>query len=140
LNARLHALIPNNPVAYAHSQIVSDLSDAIARAEAEYNEKLAPPPDVLKRALYVVDRKRTEDEPDSITYVLKQYKFFGFQVCVGWRVVAHPLGGGPPDAYYAYGSCSGTEFAPPWANGSPTPGPSPAVPPAASASPAPQRR
>jgi hypothetical protein len=125
VNAKLRAMIPNDKVTFEHKQVIGDLSDAIARAEAEYNQRLAPPPSVLERALYIVNGTRTANQPDSVTYVLKQYRILGFQICVGWRIVAHPLGGGPPDSYYAFGACNGAEFAPPWAHGLATPVPRP---------------
>lgn len=96
--------------------MVGDLREAILRAEAEYLGKLAPPPEVLHKALYLVYRKRTDQEPDSVTYVLKKVNILGLKICTGWRVVAHPLGGGPPDGYYVFGPCtSNTLDAPPWA-------------------------
>jgi hypothetical protein len=122
VNANLRALIPNGSVEYEHTQVLGDLKDAIARIEAEYREKLAPPPNVLKKALYVVYRKRSAVEADSITYVVKQYKVFGLPVCVGWREVAHPLDGGSPQAFYVVGACQSDGLAPPWGSGLPAPG------------------
>jgi hypothetical protein len=129
VNVKLRSLIPNDDVTYERKQIIGDLHEAIARAEAEYLGKLAPPPEVLRKALYVVNRRRTGQEPDSVTYVLKKLSIFGFQICTGWRAVAHPLGGGPPDGYYVFGPCGSDKFqAPPWALATlpPHPSPSPA--------------
>jgi hypothetical protein len=115
VNAKLEGLIPNNDVTFQKKQVIGDLHDAIARAEAEYLGKLAPPPEILAHALYVVFRKRTGQEADSVTYVLKKFNILGFAICSGWRVTAHPLNGGPPDSSYVFGSCGGSQFAPPWA-------------------------
>jgi hypothetical protein len=121
VNERLKSLIPNNDVTFEKKQVIGDLHDAIARAEAEYNGKLAPPPEVLQHALYVVNRRRTASEADSVTYVLKKLHIFGFSICTGWRVVAHPLSGGAPDSGYVFGPCGGDQFAPPWATSLPSP-------------------
>jgi hypothetical protein len=41
-------------------------------------------------------------------------------VCSGWLVELHPLGGGPPDAGYSIGPCPNDPAAPAWAGALPT--------------------
>jgi hypothetical protein len=131
VNRKLKSLIPHNDVVYDDKQIIGDLHDAVARAEADYLGRLAPPPSVLAKAIAVVSRRRTAAEPDSVTYVLKRVRIFGFEICTGWQVVAHPLGGGPPDSGYAFGPCSSSQFQPPpWEPATLPPHPPPAASPA----------
>ena len=126
LNAKLRSMIPGGDITYENTQLVGDLRAAILRAEADYLGKLAPPPEVLRKAIAVVYGRRTGSSPDSVTYILAKHRILGFQICTGWRVVAHPIGGGPPEGGYVFGPCGGdTLDAPPWATITLPPHPSP---------------
>lgn len=57
-------------------------------------------------------RKRSLSAPDNVMYVLNRRRIFGFEICSGWLVTLHPLGGGPPQGSYTVGSCAGEAFAP----------------------------
>jgi hypothetical protein len=139
VNANLRSLIPNGDVAYERKQVIGDLHEAIARAESEYLGKLAPSPEILRKALYVVNRRRTTAEPDSVMYVLKKLNIFGFKICTGWLVVAHPMNGGAPESGYAFGACNSSQFeAPPWATATLPPHETPSPLPAALPSPSPR--
>jgi hypothetical protein len=113
LNARLQGLLPSpQAVVYSQRHVTNDLQAAIDEAEAEYFKAAAPPPDVLAKALYVIQVKGTLLTAPSIMYVLKKQRILGFEICSGWYVIGHPIGGGQPVGGYSVGPCSGEKFTP----------------------------
>jgi hypothetical protein len=132
LNARLGNLLPaGNPVAYSKKEYTNDLRDAIAAVQAEYYKKAAPPQNVLEKAQARIFRKRTNTQPDRVTYILKRFKLFGLELCTGWTVALHPEGGGVPDGHYEVGRCEGSsDFTPAYADQLPTISPHPSPTPA----------
>jgi hypothetical protein len=131
LNARLGNLLPaGRPVTYSDKRYSNDISDAIAAVKAEYYKKAAPPQKVLDHAQGRIYRKRTITHPDQVTYVIRKYKLFGFEICTGWTVTLHPEGGGAPDGHYDVGPCKGSDFTPAYAGELPTISPHPSPTPA----------
>jgi len=112
LNARLNASLPAGiPVAYANREYTNDLTQALAEARQAYYQAAAPPQSVLDRALYVIRQGGNSlDGHGSILYVLKKQRFFGIEICTGWKVEndgAGAVGG------YTFGACSGEKITPP---------------------------
>ncbi|MDQ2909064.1 MAG: hypothetical protein M3R44_06930, partial [Candidatus Eremiobacteraeota bacterium] len=123
LNSRLNAFLPaGTPVAYSDRQYTNDLTQALTEARAAYYQVAAPPQSVLERALYVVRQGAgLADGHGSIVYILKKQRFFGIEICTGWKVENDGSGaiGG-----YTFGSCGGDRTEPP--GGLPTLAPKPA--------------
>ncbi len=103
-------------------------------ARKGYEELIDPPPEVVSRAIAIISFKRTSSRPDSVVYILRHHRFLGISFCSGWSVVAHPLGGGPPETGFINGPCRGDAELPAWADrlphvpsrdapGAPSPGP-----------------
>lgn len=88
LNTRLNASLPAGiPVTYSDRQYTNDLTQALSEARAAYYQAAAPPQSVLDRALYVLRQGgNVVDEHGSILYVLKKQRFFGIEICTGWKV------------------------------------------------------
>ncbi|MBC5798967.1 MAG: hypothetical protein GIX03_00170 [Candidatus Eremiobacteraeota bacterium] len=112
LNARLNAsLSAGTAVTYSDRQYTNDLTQALAEARAAYYQAAAPPQSVLDRALYVVRQgSNALDGHGSILYVLKKQRFFGIEICTGWKVEndgAAAIGG------YTFGPCTGEKTTPP---------------------------
>lgn len=112
LNARLNASLPaGTAVTYADREYTNDLTQALAEARAAYYQAAAPPQSVLDRALYVVRQgSNALDGHGSILYVLKKQRFFGIEICTGWKVEndgAAAIGG------YTFGPCTGEKTTPP---------------------------
>jgi hypothetical protein len=135
VNTRLQGLIPNGKVAYGmHPVGTGDFSEMMTSVMRAFLAKVAPPPPVLARAQYLVGALQRGASPSSVTYILKHLPM---GLCLGWQVVAHPAGGGPPSGGYAVGGCSGQAELPSWASALPTIPPSSPSP---SAAPVLQRR
>jgi hypothetical protein len=129
LTARLRAELPSGSVAYSQTRSTVDYGGIKQMLMASYAKELAPPSDVLAKAIMVTYRRRTATSPESAIYVLKKRRFLGMEFCVGWAVIAHPLGGGPPQGYYVVAPCGGSSDAPAWSSVLPSPAvPSPPPP------------
>ncbi len=122
LNGRLNALLPQgDPVAYSSKHYTNTLDAAIEAVRSEYYAAAAPPPSVLARVLRVVRQHGSLlDHSVSIVYIVKRQRFFGIDICTGWKVET-PEPGAKPQGGYTFGSCAGDEFTPP--AGLPTPPP-----------------
>lgn len=112
LNARLNASLPaGTSVAYSDRQYTNDLTQALAEARATYYQAAAPPQNVLDRALYVIRQAGNAlDGRGSLLYVLKKQRFFGIEICTGWKVEndgSSAVGG------YTFGPCGGERTTPP---------------------------
>ncbi len=117
LNTRLNASLPAGiPVTYSDRQYTNDLTQALSEARAAYYQAAAPPQSVLDRALYVLRQGgNVVDEHGSILYVLKKQRFFGIEICTGWKVENDGAGA---EGGYTFGPCSGERTTP--AGGLPT--------------------
>jgi hypothetical protein len=108
VNNRLRGLIPNDKVAYGmHPVGSSDFSEMMTSVMRAF----------LAKVQYLVGELQKGASPSSVTYILKRLPL---GLCLGWQVVAHPTGGGPPSGGYAVGGCSGQAQLPSWANALPT--------------------
>jgi hypothetical protein len=127
LNRRLGNLLPSGgQVAYTSKHYTNDLSGALEQVKEEYFKKAAPPQDVLNKASERIFRRRTMMQSDAVMYVLSRRSIFGFQICTGWLMELHPLGGGPPQGSYSILPCSNSDFQPSYASSVPTLPPKPA--------------
>jgi hypothetical protein len=98
----------------------------LAQVADEYIKKAAPPRDVLDKAIARVFRRRTMLQSDAVMYVLSRRSIFGFEICTGWLLELHPLGGGDPKGGYTWAPCASSEFQPSYASALPTLPPKPA--------------
>ena len=118
LNARLGNLLPGGAVSeYAHGGRTGKLDvDAIP---ADFVKKVAPPPDVLRKAFALNYRRRTAGAADAVLYVTGKRHVL-FDICSGWMVELHPLNGGPPQGFPYFGPCPSDAVVPAWASALPT--------------------
>jgi hypothetical protein len=98
-------------------QATPDAAAIALEARSGYDALINPPPDVVSRAVAIISFKRTAGSPDSVVYILRHRSLLGISYCTGWSIVAHPLGGGPPQTGYVTGPCRGDAAAlPAWAD------------------------
>jgi len=122
LNARLQGLLSKNGVAYSKGQRIGNLDIDVA---AEIVKKVAPPPFFMHRAVALTYRRRSASQADAVLYVTGR-KHVLIDICTGWMIELHPLGGGPPSGYAYVGPCPADVEAPAWAHSMPTLPPRPA--------------
>jgi hypothetical protein len=124
LNARLGSLLPGGAVSeYSHGGRNGKLE--VETIPADFVKKVAPPPDVLRKAVAFNYRRRTAGAADAVLYVTSRRKIL-VEVCSGWMVELHPLNGGPPQGYPYFGPCPSDNVVPAWADALPTLPPHPA--------------
>ena len=104
-------MLPGGDVAYGSKEYAGDMQAAVERAQEDYFRAAAPPPEVLAKALYIVRQRGSLVGPASVVYVLKRQKFFGIEICTGWKIEQSP-DGGPPTGGYTFGPCGGERFTP----------------------------
>jgi hypothetical protein len=127
LNRRLGNLLPSGgQVTYTSKHYTNDLAGALEQVKDEYLKKAAPPKDILDKAIARVFRRRTMLQSDAVMYVLSRRSIFGFQICTGWLMELHPLGGGEPEGKYSIAPCASSDFEPSYASSLPTLPPKPA--------------
>ena len=125
LNARLGNLLPGGTVSeYSHGGYTGKLE--VESIPAEFLKKVSPPADFLRKTIALNYRKRTASQADSVLYVTGRKRIL-FEVCTGWMVELHPLGGGPPQGFPYLGPCPSDDLVPSWAGALPTPPPRPAA-------------
>jgi hypothetical protein len=118
LNARLNGLLPGEKVAeYSHGERSGILD--VETIPAEFLQKISPPPEILRKAIALGYRKRSAAQADSVLYVTGRRRIL-IEVCSGWMVELHPLGGGPPQGFPYLGPCPSDDVVPAWAGALPT--------------------
>ena len=55
-----------------------------------YEQRLAPPPDILSRTFGFIYERRTASHPDSIAYVYDTYSIGPITMCKAWKIIEHP--------------------------------------------------
>ncbi len=55
-----------------------------------YDQRLAPPLDILRRTFGLIYQRRTAGTPDSIAYVYDSYSIGPITMCKAWKIVEHP--------------------------------------------------
>jgi hypothetical protein len=121
LNARLNGLLPGGTVSeYSHGERNGRLD--VDMIPAEFLKKVSPPDTVLRRTIAMNYRRRSAGQADAVLYVTGRKKIL-IDVCTGWMVELHPLGGGPPQGYPYIGPCPSDAVVPAWAGALPTPPP-----------------
>ena len=126
LNARLGSLLSGGAVSeYSHGSRTGTLE--VETIPAEFLKKVSPPPEILRKTIALNYRKRSASQADSVLYVTGRKRIL-VEVCTGWMVELHPLGGGPPQGYLYLGPCPTDDVVPSWAGALPTPPPHRASP------------
>jgi len=77
---------------------------------------------VLRKTIEMKYTRRSAAQADSVLYITSRRKIL-IEVCSGWLVELHPLGGGPPQGFAYLGPCPSGDVAPAWASALPTPPP-----------------
>jgi hypothetical protein len=91
LNDRLKHLDVAGPVDYHPKRVtLGDAQGVLDDAVSAYEQRLAPPPDILSRTFGFIYERRTAIHPDSLAYVYDTYAIGPITICKAWKIVEHP--------------------------------------------------
>lgn len=69
---------------------VGDAQAVLDNAVSAYEQRLAPPPDILSRTFGFIYERRTTSHPDSLAYVYDVYSIGPITMCKAWKITEHP--------------------------------------------------
>jgi hypothetical protein len=91
LNDRLKGLNVNGNVDYTPKRVaLGDAQSILDNAMLAYEQRLAPPPEILNRTFGFIYQRRTAGHPDSVAYVYDTYSIGPITMCKAWKIVEHP--------------------------------------------------
>jgi hypothetical protein len=91
LNDRLKHLDLGGDVDYRPKRVaLGDAQGILDAAVSAYDQRLAPPPEILRRTFGFIYERRTSGQPDSLAYVYDSYTIGPIRMCKAWKIVEHP--------------------------------------------------